>query len=295
MVNHRVEFHAAGFVYQVFFVFADNRAVGGNHHHVQLVDIPQFLGFGFCRTRHTCQLVVHAEIILQGYRGIGLRGGFHLHILLGFNGLVQSVAVTAAFQDTTGLLVHNLHLVVLDDVIDVALENRVCFQQLTHGVDAVALRSVFAHQVVFPVELFFVAGGGTLDFSDLGTDIGQEEELAVFTSHGDQLNALFGQFDCIVLLIDHEEKFGIHLVHFFLLILQVMAFCFVQNGMNTRFADELDQRFVTGHATMGTQQEHAAFLFVRLAFSDEALGFVQREVDVFLLLFNEALDAGFER
>ena len=191
VVDYRIELHAAGFVHQVFFVFADNRAVGGNHHHVQLVDIPQFLGFGFCRTGHTCQLVVHAEIILQGYRGIGLGGGFHLYVFFGFDGLVKSVAVTASFQDTTGLLIHNLHLVVLDDVIDVAFENRIRLEQLAHGVDAVALRSVFAHQVVFPVELFFVAGGGTLDFSDLGTDIGQEEELAVFTGSCNQLNAFF--------------------------------------------------------------------------------------------------------
>ena len=295
MVNHRVELHAAGFVYQVFFVFADDRTVGGNHHHIQLVDIPQFLGFRFGRTGHTGQLVVHAEIVLQGHGGVSLRSRFHLNVFLGFDGLVQSVAVTAAFEDTTGLFIHDFHLVVLDDIIHVAFEDRVGFKQLAHGVDAVALGSVFAHQVVFAVALFVVVGGGALNFRDFRTDIGQEEELAVFSGYRDELNAFFGQFNGVVLFIDNEEKLGIDLVHFLLLILQVMTFCFVQDGVNAGFADELDEGFVARHTPVGTQQEHAAFLFIGFTFGNEALGFIQSEVGVFLLLFHQALDAGFER
>ena len=69
----------------VVHVGAYNRAVGGHLHHVELVDIPELAGLGDCRTGHTSQLMIHAEVILQRNGGIRLRGCLHRHVLLGLD------------------------------------------------------------------------------------------------------------------------------------------------------------------------------------------------------------------
>jgi len=78
-------------VYQVFLIFSYHRAVCRDDHHIQLVYGPELTCFCFCGTGHTGQLVVHAEIILQGDGGKGLGGRLNLYPFLGFNSLVQSV------------------------------------------------------------------------------------------------------------------------------------------------------------------------------------------------------------
>jgi hypothetical protein len=122
----------------------------GNHHHVELVDFPELAGFGFGRAGHAGQLVVHAEVVLQRHRGVGLGGVFHAHVFLGLDGLVQAVGVAAAFHDAAGLLVHDFHLAVVgQDVLVVLLKQRVSFQKLVHGVHPLAFLVVVAHQLFF--------------------------------------------------------------------------------------------------------------------------------------------------
>ena len=69
--------------------------------------------------------MIHTEVVLQRDGGKRLGGGFYFDMLLGFDGLVQSVGVTAAFHDTAGLLVDDFHLVVDDHIFVVALEEGV--------------------------------------------------------------------------------------------------------------------------------------------------------------------------
>ena len=52
-------------------VDARHRHVGGNLQHVELVDVHELGGFGQRRAGHARQLVVEAEIILEGDRGQG--------------------------------------------------------------------------------------------------------------------------------------------------------------------------------------------------------------------------------
>ncbi len=68
------------------------------------------------------ELLVHAEVVLEGDRGEGLVLLLDLHPLLGLDGLVEALGPAAAFQDAAGELVDDLHLAVLDDVVLVALE-----------------------------------------------------------------------------------------------------------------------------------------------------------------------------
>jgi hypothetical protein len=61
-----------GAVHHVGVFLADHGHVGGDHHHFELVYLVEFRGFGFRRSGHAGQLLVHAEVVLEGDGGEGL-------------------------------------------------------------------------------------------------------------------------------------------------------------------------------------------------------------------------------
>ena len=136
LFDHGVVLLAFGLVDEVLPVVADDRTVRRDHHHVEFVDAPELRCLGLGRTGHAGQLVIHAEVVLQSDRGEGLRRRLDLHALLGLDGLMQSVRVAAAVENTARLLVDDLHLVVHDDVFHVLFEHGVCLQQLDHRMHA---------------------------------------------------------------------------------------------------------------------------------------------------------------
>ena len=81
------------------------RPVGGDHDDFQLVNLLEFGRFGFRRTGHAGQLLVHAEIVLEGDGGERLILALDLDAFLGFHGLVQAVAPAAARHQASGELV----------------------------------------------------------------------------------------------------------------------------------------------------------------------------------------------
>ena len=97
--------------------------MGRDRHDFQLIDPAEFLCFGDRRTGHAGQLLIHAEIVLQGDGGVGYVLGLDLHALFRFHGLVQAIAPAAAGHQASGELVHDHHLARLDQVILVALED----------------------------------------------------------------------------------------------------------------------------------------------------------------------------
>ena len=60
LFDEGVVFFAFGAVDLVLLVKAANRSVGGDDRDVELVDLPQFVGFRLGRTGHACQFVIHA-------------------------------------------------------------------------------------------------------------------------------------------------------------------------------------------------------------------------------------------
>ena len=123
LFNNRFVFFTLRLIYTVVHVDTSHRTIGRNLHHIKLVNVPKLARLSHSRTCHTGQLVVHAEIVLQRNRGKRLRGSLHLHMFLGFHGLVQPVAPTASIHDTSRLLVHNLHLAINYDIFIVAVEH----------------------------------------------------------------------------------------------------------------------------------------------------------------------------
>ena len=96
--------------------------------------------------------MVHAEVVLQGDSGEGLRGSFHSHMFLCLHSLVQSVAPTAAFHDTASLLVNDFHLTVNHHILVVFVEHGVRLQQLLQGVHALTLHAIVGQHFVFLVQ-----------------------------------------------------------------------------------------------------------------------------------------------
>ena len=96
------------------------------------------LGLG--RPGHPGQLVIHAEVVLDGDGGERLRLSLHLHALLGLHRLVQPVAPPTAWHLTARELVDDNDLTVLaHDVLLILLEEGVRLQELVNDVDPLIL------------------------------------------------------------------------------------------------------------------------------------------------------------
>ena len=109
---------------------AEHRPVGRNHGDVQLVDLLELGRFRFGRSGHAGQLLVHAEVVLEGDGGERLVLALDLHAFLGFDGLMQTVAPAAAGHQASGEFVDDDDFVVLDHVVLIALEHHVRLQGL---------------------------------------------------------------------------------------------------------------------------------------------------------------------
>ena len=88
---------------------------------------------------HAGELLVHAEVVLDGDGGEGLRLALDLHPFLGLDRLVQPVRPAAARHDAAGELVDDQDLAVLHHVVDVLLVQGVRLQQLVDDVELLAL------------------------------------------------------------------------------------------------------------------------------------------------------------
>ena len=117
-----------GLIDAVVHIDARYRLVGRDGHHIELIDVPELTCFRFGRTGHAGKLMVHAEVVLEGDCGEGLGSGLDFHVLLGLDGLVETVTVAATFHDTACLLVDNLDFAFVNHIFHIFLEEGVGFQ-----------------------------------------------------------------------------------------------------------------------------------------------------------------------
>ena len=125
LVDEGVELALLVAVDEVGVVVADHRPVGGDGHDLELVDLVELLGLGHRRAGHAGQLVVEPEEVLEGDRGEGDGLALDAQPLLGLDRLVEALAPAAAGHLAPGELVDDDDLAVLDDVVAVALVQRV--------------------------------------------------------------------------------------------------------------------------------------------------------------------------
>ena len=112
--------------------------VGGDDHHVEVVDLRELLRLGVGGAGHARELGVHAEVVLEGDGGERLVLGLDLHAFLGLDRLVQPVRPAASGHETAGELVDDEHLAVLHHVVHVVACRGVRAQRLLDVVDQAA-------------------------------------------------------------------------------------------------------------------------------------------------------------
>lgn len=130
--------------HQILTIITLDRSIGRNHRHFETIDLVKLAFFRLGCAGHAGQLLVHAEVVLNGDRGEGLRLALHLHTFLRFDGLVQAFAPPTTGHRTAGEFVDDEHLPFLHHVVDVALIQRMGTQQLVDDVQPLTLRGVLA-------------------------------------------------------------------------------------------------------------------------------------------------------
>ena len=118
-VNDSGIFLLLGLVDTVIHVVTGYRTVGRDCDNIKFIDVPKLTGFCFSRTGHTGQLVVHAEVVLEGYGRKCLCSSLNLHTFLGLDGLMQAVTIASAFHDTASLFIDDFDFVVIDDILHI--------------------------------------------------------------------------------------------------------------------------------------------------------------------------------
>ena len=120
-IDDSIVFLTFCFVYQILPVIANDSFVCRYNHHIQIINTAQFFCLCFSRTCHSGQFIIHTKIILNRDRGQRLSFSFDLNIFLGFNSLVQTVAITAPRENTTGKFIDNEYLPILDNIFNIFL------------------------------------------------------------------------------------------------------------------------------------------------------------------------------
>ena len=121
LLDHRAELGIFAPIDEVGPVVPDHRPIGGNRHDFELVDLVELLRLGHRRAGHAGELVVQAEVVLEGDRGEGHRLALDAEAFLRLDGLVESLAPASTGHLATRELVDDDDLAVLDDVVAVPL------------------------------------------------------------------------------------------------------------------------------------------------------------------------------
>ena len=143
----------------------------GHLEHVELVDVEELVGLGGGRAGHAGQLLVQAEVVLEGDGGQRLVLGLDLDVLLGLQRLVQAVGIAPALHHAAGELVDDDDLAAFDDVVAVAQEQLVGLERLVgvvHDGDVLdVVQALALEQVLLAQHLLdaLVAGLGEGDLA----------------------------------------------------------------------------------------------------------------------------------
>ncbi len=138
-----------GLVDDIGIVKTDNGLVGGDLDNIQLVYGLKLLRLGGGGAGHAGELVIQAEIVLEGDGGKCFVLLLNVHMLLGLYGLMQTLGIAAAQHEAAGELIDDDDLPVLDNVVDIPLHDAVSLQSLIY---MVAERGVFDIGQIFKVE-----------------------------------------------------------------------------------------------------------------------------------------------
>src|SRR4051812_24526724 len=137
-----LELPLSGLEDQIVLVVARHVHVGRDLDDVQVVDLDELLLLRLRRTGHAGELLVESEVVLERDRREGDVLLLDLHALLGLDRLVETLRPPAPFHDPARELVDDLDLAVLDDIVDVALVERLGLERLVQVVDELRVARV---------------------------------------------------------------------------------------------------------------------------------------------------------
>ena len=210
--------------------------------------------------------MIHTEVVLQSNRSKGLCGSFHFHAFFGFDSLVQSVRVTAAFHDMS----------VDHYVFVVFLEHGVSLQQLVDSMYTFRFNSVVCKQFVLFLQQLFVGQVHILQFREFCGNVRKNEQCRVFGVTGDQVDTFIGQVYTVQLFINDEVQRFRHFVHTLVVLLHVDFFRLQHTGFNALFTQELNQCFVLRQTFVAAVQgEESFFHFFLIVGCDQFFCFRQ--------------------
>ncbi len=139
LLENRLPLAVFGFEDLVVVIGPDHRLIGGDLDHRDFVDLHELGGLGQGRTGHPGELVVEAEVVLQGDRGEGLVLLADRDALLRLDRLVQALRPAPALEDTAGELVDDHHVAFDHGIVLVNPVERLGFQRLDQVVDEAAV------------------------------------------------------------------------------------------------------------------------------------------------------------
>jgi len=230
---------ALGLVNRIVRVFARHRPVGGDDKHAQLVDVKELGGLGFRRAGHARQLVVKAEIVLDGNRRQRLRLTLDLNLLLGLNRLVQAVAPPPPRHQAARVFVHDDDLVALDDILHVLLVQTIRLEQLGNGMNALGFGFKLLLEPGFrfqPLARVFLRP--RVDRMQRRRQVRQHKGIRVLRA--EVIAPLFGEVRLVALFVDREEQLFLLLVELNLLLVGVqLQFSLVHQAEVLGFLQQL--------------------------------------------------------
>src|SRR5918995_295066 len=135
VADHRLELAFLRAENEIVLVLTRDVDVGRDLDDVQVVDLDELLLLGLRGAGHAGELLVEAEVVLERDRGERDVLFLDLQPFLRLDRLVQAFAPAPALHDPAGVLVDDLHLAVLDHVVDFALVERLRLERLSQVVD----------------------------------------------------------------------------------------------------------------------------------------------------------------
>ena len=121
-----VKLFLSGLVDRVLMILSRHRPVGGDLNHIHPVNIAEFSLLREGRTGHARFLLKFIKKVLECDGRQGLALPLHLHMLLGLDGLMQTVGVASSRHDTAGELIHDQHLLILHHIVLIPEHEVVC-------------------------------------------------------------------------------------------------------------------------------------------------------------------------
>ena len=130
LFQDRPVFSGFVFINGVWIILPENGLIGGDLHHIQIVDCGKFLFFRQSSTGHTAQFVIHPEIVLECDGRQSSVFGLDLNTFLGFNSLMKAFVIPSAEHKSPGEFVDNDNFSLFDDIIHIPFHDPIGLQRL---------------------------------------------------------------------------------------------------------------------------------------------------------------------